>query len=32
LRKVYQSTSMGEREMFKAGRVLHKVERECGGG
>ena len=32
LRKVYQSTSMGEREMFKAGRVLHKLERECGSG
>lgn len=32
LRKAYQESVMNEREMFKAGRLLRKLELECGGG
>ncbi|MEI8123369.1 MAG: hypothetical protein WCI20_15170 [bacterium] len=32
LRKAYQETDMSEREMFKAGRLLRKLETECESG
>lgn len=32
LRKAYQNTAMNEREMFKAGRLLTRLEAECQGG
>lgn len=32
LQKAYQETAMNEREMFKAGRLLRRLEVECEGG
>jgi hypothetical protein len=32
LQKAYRSTVMNERELFKAGRILRRLETECGGG
>jgi hypothetical protein len=32
LRKAYQGTAMNERKMFKAGRLLRRLEVECEGG
>jgi hypothetical protein len=32
LREAYQRTTMAEKKMFKAGRILRRLEVECGGG
>jgi len=32
LRQSYQATAMSERAMFKAGRILGRLESECAGG